>query len=198
MAQALADQLDFDEVRFIPAATPPHKNKPGTSAQHRATMVQLAIANNPMFTFDDCELKRSGASYTIDTLETLRKNLGVQTSLSLLMGSDAFKQFDTWYRWQDILEYCHIVLVQRPIKMSQTSNESNPLSKTLESFLHQHYTENKHDLHDAPAGLITMQQFQALDISSTAIREAMQHGESIRYLLPDSVMDYIHLHHLYQ
>jgi len=194
MAQELADTLNFDEVRFIPAANPPHKNTPSISAEHRAAMVRLGIANNPVFTFDDCELRRTGASYTIDTLLSLREELGSQTSITLFMGSDAFTKFDTWHRWQEIIPLCHIVLVQRPT--AQT--EANKLPKLLETFLHNHYSENGDDLHTSPAGFVTMRPVTALDISSTAIREAFKHGYSARYLMPDSVIEYIHAHNLYK
>ena len=67
MAQELAEGLHLDTVRFIPAANPPHKNQPEISAEQRAAMVKLAIANNDRFMFDDRELHRAGASYTLDT-----------------------------------------------------------------------------------------------------------------------------------
>lgn len=192
MAQELTDALNFDEVRFIPAANPPHKNALAISAEHRAAMVQLSIADNTGFSFDDRELHRAGASYTIDTLLSLREDLGMQTSITLLMGSDAFTKFDTWHRWQEIIQLCHIALVQRP------QAEANKLPKILETFLHNHYTEHSDDLHTAPAGFVTMRQVTALDISSTAIREAFKHGYSARYLMPDSVIEYIHTHKLYK
>lgn len=193
MAQELADTLNFDEVRFIPAASPPHKDTPTISAEHRAAMVRLAIADNPAFSIDERELHRAGASYTIDTLLSLRADLGLQTSLTLLMGSDAFTKFDTWHRWEEIIQLCHIALVQRP----QQKAEASKLSKTLETFLHNHYTENGDDLHSSPAGFVTMRQVTALDISSTAIRHLFQQHHSTRYLMPDNVIDYIKTHRLY-
>ena len=156
--------------------------------------VQLGIVGNPSFVFDDRELQRTGASYTLDTLHSLRNELGNQVSITLFMGSDAFTKFDTWHRWQEIIDLCHIALVQRP----QLRGHDQKLSKTLETFLHNHYTENADDLHSQPAGYVTMRQVTALDISSTAIRHALQHGDSVRYLLPDNVADYIKQHQLYR
>lgn len=194
MAQELADALNLDSVRFIPAANPPHKDAPGISAEQRAAMVKLAIANNGSFVFDDRELHRAGASYTLDTLLSLREELGRETSITLFMGSDAFTKFDTWHRWQEIINHCHIALVQRP----QLRGHDHKLSKTLETFLHNHYSENGDDLHQQAAGFVTMRQITALDISSTAIRQALQHGDSVRYLIPDNVIEYIQQHQLYQ
>ncbi len=193
MAQELADALNLDTVRFIPAANPPHKNAPDISAEQRAAMVKLAIANNDSFVFDDRELHRTGASYTLDTLLSLREELGEKTSITLFMGSDAFTKFDTWHRWQEIIQHCHIALVQRP----QLRGHEHKLSKSLETFLHNHYSENSDDLHQQAAGFVTMRQITALDISSTAIRHALQHGDSVRYLMPDNVIEYAQQHQLY-
>jgi nicotinate-nucleotide adenylyltransferase len=194
MAQELADALNLDSVRFIPAANPPHKDAPAISAEQRAAMVKLAIANNDCFVFDDRELHRAGASYTLDTLLSLREELGSNTSITLFMGSDAFTKFDTWHRWQEIISLCHIALVQRP----QLRGHDHKLSKTLETFLHNHYSENSDDLHLHASGFVTMRQITALDISSTAIRHALQHGDSVRYLMPDNVIEYIQQHKLYR
>lgn len=192
MAQELADALHFDEIRFIPAASPPHKHTPSISAEHRAAMVRLAIADNPTFVCDARELHRNGASYSIDTLLSLRDELGAQASITLFMGSDAFTKLDTWHRWEEIIQHCHIALVQRP------HAHQDKLPKVLETFLHNHYTENGDDLHTTPAGYVTMREITALDISSTAIREAFKHAYSTRYLMPDNVIDYIRQHQLYR
>ena len=192
MAQELAEALALDEVRFIPAATPPHKPTPSLSSAHRAAMVQLAIGHNPIFKFDNRELLRAGASYTIDTLISLRNELGENTSLVLFMGSDAFTHFNTWHNWEKIIQLCHIALVQRPI-----SSIKQPLPKVLETFLHNHYTENVDDLRETNAGYVTMQSITPLDISSTAIRSNLQNKNSARYLMPDSVLDYIESNMLY-
>lgn len=194
MAQELAEQLSLTEVRFIPSANPPHKPAPHVSAEHRANMVQLAIANNPLFKLDKRELLRTGASYTYDTLLSLREELGTQASITLFMGNDAFTKLNTWHRWQELLTLCHICLVARPSKLNQPTER---LSKGLESYLQEHYTETSDDLTKHANGLITMRQITALDISSTAIRESLQQQHSVCYLLPDNVLSYIQEHQLY-
>ena len=139
MAQELADALNLSEVHFIPSANPPHKSVPTVSAEHRAAMVQLAIADNPLFKLDTRELERMGASYTIDSLISLREEFGLegkqQISLCLIIGSDAFVHLNTWARWQELLNYCHIILVQRP-----TANKQTKLTDELTVFLQNHYT----------------------------------------------------------
>jgi nicotinate-nucleotide adenylyltransferase len=193
MAQELAENLKLSAVRFIPAAQPPHKCAPEVSAEHRVAMVRLGIEGNALFSCDDRELYREGASYTIDTLLSLRDELGPDVSLVLLIGSDAFTKFDTWHRWQEIIALCHIALVQRPMDMKQ-----EPLSEALQHFLQSHYTEHAEDLHTHPAGFVMMQTITALDISSTAIRSTLKLQNSARYLLPDSIIEFIRTYHLYK
>lgn len=192
MAQELAETLNLDEVRFIPAANPPHKTAPTVSAEHRAHMVQLAIEHNALFQLDTRELNRSGASYTIDTLIALRNELGDDVALCLMMGSDAFTKLNTWHRWQELLDYCHLILVRRP-----NSTPKQPLDKVLESLLHEHYTEHREDLSKQAAGCIHMQTTTQLDISSTVIRAAFQKKLMPYYLMPEAVIHYIKSHQLY-
>ncbi|MBC7756457.1 MAG: nicotinate-nucleotide adenylyltransferase [Bdellovibrio sp.] len=192
MAQALADALQLDEVRFIPSATPPHKVAPEVSAIQRAEMVRIAISDNPLFKLDMRELERTGASYTIDTLISLRKELGASVALCLIMGSDAFIQLNTWARWQELLNYCHIILVQRPNTIKQSK-----LADELAALLEQNYTESIADLSQKPAGYVHMQAISALDISSTVIRANLKTTHSIRYLVTNDVLNYINLNSLY-
>ena len=192
LAQELADALNFSEVCFIPSANPPHKTVPKVSAQHRAAMVQLAISDNPLFNLDIRELDRLGASYTIDTLISLQEELGGSVALCLIMGSDAFAKLNTWHRWQALLDYCHIILVQRPTSATQPQ-----LADELSVLLHDHYTENVSDLADENAGYIHMQKITALDITATNIRAQLEAGLSPRYLMPDNVLDYMKHNKLY-
>lgn len=192
MAQELTDALKLSEVRFIPSANPPHKAAPKVSAQQRAQMVQLAIDDNPLFKLDRRELERTGASYTIDTLISLREELGKNASLCLMMGSDAFTKLDSWHRWQEMLDYCHIILVQRP------NSKTEKLSDKMTAFLSAHYTENIDDLAEKSVGYIHMQAITAQDISATNIREKLALGCSPKYLLPDNVLNYIQQHQLYK
>ena len=193
MAQELADALNLSEVRFIPAASPPHRDQPAASASHRALMVNLAIAGNPTFSLDKRELERSGASYTIDTLFSLREELGPDISLCLLMGSDAFLGLSSWHRWNELLTYAHIVVAHRPNAPPQPENMAEP----LKALWMQTATTRIEDLAEKNAGYIFMQRITPLDISATAIRTGINKNKSPRYLAPDEVIDYIHTHQLY-
>ncbi len=191
MAQELADNLNMQEVRFIPSANPPHKPAPIVSAEQRAEMVQLAIQDNPRFTLDRLELERTGPSYTIDTLENLYHQ-NEETALCLIMGTDAFLRLDTWHHWKEIVNYCHIILVQRPANQQQAA-----LNQTLTTFLEEYYTEDLASLNMQRSGLICMQQITALTISSSLIRALITSKKSINYLTPSSVEKYIQKHQLY-
>lgn len=192
MAQELADTLGMDEVKFIPSANPPHKDSVMVSAEHRSAMVKLAIADNSLFSVDELELKRDGTSYTIDTLISLRESLGSDTSLCLMMGSDAFVKLNTWHRWQELLDYAHIVLVQRP-----STHPHDALPSEVETLLRDHFTEQHTDLSNHNAGSIMMQQITAQDISSTGIRGLLEHEVAISYLVPYAVAEYITQQKLY-
>ena len=197
MAQEIADALELSEVRFIPAANPPHKELPTVSAKSRAKMVELAIKDNPLFKLDEHELNRVGASYTIDTLISLRAEVEAEfddVALCLIMGSDAFTKLNTWHRWQEILNYCHIILVQRPA----TSTDQVPLNNDLALLLQNHYTENVSDLSSQNAGFIHMQSITALSISSTAIRSTFNLKKNPRYLMPQAVIEYIEANQFYK
>lgn len=196
MAQELADTLNLSEIRFIPAATPPHKTQPSISAQHRLEMVRLAIADNPRFALDSRELQRaqydsSLPSYTIDTLISLHGELGEETAIHLLMGSDAFLGLPTWHRWQELLGYCHIIVAHRP---GFTVTENMP--KPLKTFWDDSATTLIADLSRKNAGYILMQPITPLDISATRIREDLKKNLTPRYLMPERLIEYINKYHL--
>jgi nicotinate-nucleotide adenylyltransferase len=194
MAQELADAVRLDEVLFVPAAIPPHRQQPATSAQQRAGMVALAIQDHPSFRLDMRELLREGASYTIDTLQSLRMELGEETSISLLLGSDAFLGLPGWHHWQELLDLAHIVVAYRPNAPIVKEQLHPQLKQRCDTRL----TDDASLLGKTRAGHIYMQHITALDISATLIRQCIQGSTSPRYLLPDSVIGYIETERLYR
>ncbi|WP_334108360.1 nicotinate-nucleotide adenylyltransferase [Methylobacillus sp.] len=191
MAQELAEALNLSEVRFIPSATPPHRDQPTSSAKQRAEMVALAIADNPLFKLDTRELEREGYSYTIDTLQSLHEELQGKARLCLLMGMDALAGITSWHRWQELLQFAHIVVATRPGAVLPADNLA------LAGFLQTHTVSSLPQLYTQAHNGIYIQCITALDISATHIRHQLQIGQSPRYQLPDSVLDYIHRYHLY-
>jgi nicotinate-nucleotide adenylyltransferase len=175
-AQEAAWARGIDEVRFIPARQPPHKRgEPVTEAHHRLAMTNAAIVGNPLFTVSTIEMDREGPSFTVDTLRELREP-GVE--LSFIVGMDSLRDLPTWHDPQGILALAEIVAVYRG------GIDTVDLSK-LESAL----PSVKERVHVVP--------IPALDVSSTDIRARVAAGQPIRYLVPNSVIDYIEKNRLY-
>jgi nicotinate-nucleotide adenylyltransferase len=193
MAQELHDALELATIRFVPAARPPLRAAPQTSAAQRAEMVRLAIAGNAAFGLDLRELARTGPSYTFDTLSELRAELGSATPLALLLGGDAFLGLPGWHRWQELPQLAHLVVAHRPGAVPDATR----MPPELQALWQQRASAHPADLHRSPAGKIFLQRITALDISASHIRRTLQQGRSARYLLPDAVGDYIAAHRLY-
>lgn len=193
MAEELADSLDLAEVRFLPAARPPHRAEPHCAGQHRIEMVKLAITGNTRFNIDLREFERAGPSYMVDTLTSLRQALGAFQPIYLLLGADAFLGLPTWHRWQQLFELAHIAVAHRP---GVTLDADNPkMSAALRAEWQQRYRNARTQ---GAAGHILLREITALDISASRIRSTLTHGRSVRYLMPETVYDYIHTHHLYE
>ena len=190
IAQETAEAFALSQVKFLPAAKPPLKTEPDVTPEQRAEMVQLAIAANSLFSLDTRELDRDGPSYTIDTLAALRAEYP-QDALCLIIGTDAFSRFDQWHRWQQMLDYCHLIVVSRP-PVADT-HLSEPLRKLLQS----HQTQDTTQLSQHTYGLIAMHTVTALDISSSQIRNLLRAHQSPAYLCPEAVISYIQAHQLY-
>src|SRR5690606_23896384 len=113
IALELLERTGLREVRFVPAARPPHRAAPETPAAVRLSMLEAAVAGEPRFIVDRRELDRPGPSYTVDTLESLAEDFPDAT-LCLLLGMDAFAGLPGWHRWTALLELAHIVVADRP------------------------------------------------------------------------------------
>lgn len=185
----LLEHLPASELRFMPCSLPPHREPPGISARQRAAMIELAIAGEPRFSCDMRELERAGPSYTIDSLASLRQEIGGQRSLILVMGCDALLGLDRWHRWQELLEHCHIAAIARP---GWEWPKDGELAAYLES-----RRSTVPELTARPAGGVHITSLRPLEISATEIRRLLQSQRSARYLVPDAVHTYIHQHRLY-
>ena len=192
LAERLQQTLAFEAIRFIPAAIPALKDAPNVSAEQRADMVKLAIAVDSKFQIDTRELHRAGPSYTIDSLISLRKELGDKVSICWLIGSDAFAKLNTWHRWNELLNYCHFVVVKRPL-----SEELN-WNAEVELLVKTHQTKDANSLKNSASGKVLIQEIEALDISSTEIRQQISSKDDASRLMPRNVINYIQQHHLYE
>jgi nicotinate-nucleotide adenylyltransferase len=190
-ALELVERLQLQQLRLMPSAEPPHRDTPDCSAEHRVAMVELAVIGEPRLVCDARELRRPGKSYTIDSLIELRGELGPQCGLCLVMGCDAVLEITGWHRWQELLDWAHIVVIARP-------GWELPATGTVANWLADHRLEHPGSLRERPAGGILIEELRPLAISSTEIRGLLASGRSARYLMPQSVVDYIQTNKLYR
>ena len=112
-ALALLEQYNFELIRFIPCQQSPLKEKTFVDARHRWEMLSIVTRSYDRLTIDDRELRRSGPSYTIDTLKEIHEETQHKTVLVLILGVDAYLDFCKWHHFNEILSFCHVMLLQR-------------------------------------------------------------------------------------
>jgi len=173
LAETARDTLRLDKVYFVPAADPPHKQ--GSiiaSAEHRLTMLQMAIADNDAFAISLIDIEREGPNYTADMLEIARqKLLSPGDDLWFLMGLDSVIDFPNWHEPERIRQLARLAAATRP----GYDIDWTPLEKALPGISHE----------------VTLLPMPGVDIASNNIRRRILHGSSIRYLVPENVRNYI-------
>lgn len=170
----------LDEVLFVPAGKPPHKqNAQVSDPEHRYMMTVLATLTNPYFEVSRLEIDRGGVSYTVDTLRTLREQYGPEAELFFITGADAILDITTWKDSDQCLALAHFVAATRP------GFSLDHLPESTRQWLAR-YKDRFHIL-----------RVPAMAISSTEIRERVREGCSIRYLVPEPVEHYIRRQGLY-
>lgn len=189
-ALEIAEQLELREVRMLPSGQPPHRGAPMATPEQRRHALELALVGQSLLRLDTRELDREGPSYMVDTLLSLRAELGTR-SLCLILGQDAFNGLAGWHRWQQLTELAHLVVISRP---GVESPESGPLAALIEACS----VESVDELRARPAGAILFRSVTALGFSANDIREQLASGLSPRYLLPDAVLDYLVQEGVYQ
>lgn len=180
VAWEAAEFLDA-EVRLIPASVPPHRPQPVASAEQRLALLRAALAGQDRLRLDDRELRRSGPSYSMDTLLELRAEIGAERPLILLLGIDAWAGLPGWNRWQSLFGLCHFAILTRP-------GHSPMLPMALRDESAARRTAKVTDLQSTPAGKVIEIQVSALEISATAIRRELAAGREPRYLVPDTLL----------
>lgn len=188
-ALEISQVLDLSKVMFIPCYQPVHRKLPLASPHERLAMVRLAIQNEPKLMVNDCEIMRQGPSYTIDTLQHLRKEMPT-TPFCLIMGIDALLNFPSWHRWEEILTLAHLIVMRRP-------QYQLPATGIVADLLKQRLQFTAEALYEPIAGNILLQPVTLLEISATEIRKLIAAGKSPRFLLPESVFNYIKQHGVY-
>ncbi len=195
MAEEAVESLGLDCCLFVPAWVPPHKpHLKILSYEHRRQMVMLAIAGHPHFRISDVERDLRGKSYTLLTLRALKAALPRRTTLTFLVGRDAFFEMQTWWKYRDIFRIAEVAVFDRPL----------PVPRDPLSFLQHHVSPDYR--RDPSSFSYRSQHFSTvrwlsttrLDIASSRIRKLVAEKKSIRFLVPDSVLDYIDKNGLYR
>lgn len=190
MALELKQRLGMDEMRLLPCHIPPHRQHPVASAEQRAAMVELAVADCPELSVDRLELGNPEPSYSLHTLTVLREQLGPEPALCLAMGMDSLAGLDSWYGWDDLLELAHITVATRP-------GWALPEAGVMGDYVARHRAERT-ALRERPGGAIVIEELSLLPISATDIREQIKRGESAQFLMPDAAWAHILRHSLYR
>lgn len=188
MAVEAKQTLGLDEVRFIPCHKPPHRDVPAASSEQRLALLQLAVAGYDGLLVDDRELRRDTASYTVDTLLSLRQELGDNVSLVFMVGMDAFAQMHLWHRWQALRDLAHIAVMSRPDSVAVTDAT---LCQWLET------ADPPSIVNTQSAGGLVMLSQSLLNISATHIRQQLPMSPNT-VAIPLPVAQYIKEHGLYQ
>ncbi len=176
--------LVLEEVRFVPAAFPPHRRTPVAGAEQRLHMTGLAVSEIPGFRLDDRELRRPGPSYTVPTLQSFRAELG-QRPICLMVGMDAFQGIESWHRASDLPQLSHLVVILRP------GWDSVPQDEALPQWLRGRRCSDPSELALVPAGKLIFQAVRPHDISGSQIRAMLARGESVHSMIPGVVEAYI-------
>jgi len=192
IAEGALNNLGIEKCILIPSSSPPHKDKIHTENNLRLEMVKIAIEGNEGLSVSDIELRREEPSYTLITLNEL-KDEGLYEELYFLIGADNLTEIKTWYNFDALLEITRFVIVPRSgceksfnlIQRVKSGKKIDDIDDEGLSYLIDNI--DRIDTLNLPM----------IDISSTYIRELLYTGKSIKYLVPDGVIDYIYEHNLY-
>ena len=173
LARDAVEQLGLSRLIFVPAALSPHKlaSVPGADGAQRLAMLRAAVAGEPRFAVDPCELERAGPSYTVDTLLDLRCRLPAGTALFYLLGEDHLPKLHTWHRAGELPALATFVVFRRTDRPASVRAAEKANFPVLE---------------------------RRVDLSATEIRNRVAAGRSIRYFVPESVAAIIETARLYR
>jgi len=184
-AEEVREALGFDAVFFMPLFFPPHKeDKELIGAEKRIEMAGIAIKGNPGFSVSDIEVKRKGMSYTIDTVRELKKEA---IEPSIVVGSDSFNEITTWCEYEELFKITDFVVVPRPGYAVKKIAEVVPVELAKKFW----YDEVTNSYMNSWGRRVTYVGITQMDISSSAIRKKAKEGGSIKYLVPEAVLEFI-------
>jgi nicotinate-nucleotide adenylyltransferase len=194
VAEEVREALGLGRVLFMPAADPPHKHHHATPEQ-RLEMVRLAIAGTRAFDVLDLELRRDGPSYTADTLALLGERFSGD-ELWFIIGTDQFRVLESWSRPEQVLARTNLAVVRRPGEKEGPLRELLPLE--LADQFEPECDAPQDTLRHRSGHRVSAVPITRIDVSSSMLRACLARGDSVRYLVPDSVADFIEERGLYR
>ncbi len=177
VSEVAREEYELDQIIFVPACIPPHKNEGVIDSLHRLAMVELAIQDNPYFTVSDVEIKRGGISYTIDTIMYF-KTLYSEADFYFIAGTDTIHQLPNWKYIDKLLACGHFIGAIRPDGTDEIDSVVNLFGPLGKEKIHRMYVPE-------------------LKLSATELRDRIQTGKTVRYMVPKAVREYILEHHIY-
>ena len=195
-AEEIAEKLKLDQVYFMPTAKPPHKSEePLASYRHRLEMLKLAVSDRPGFWTSDLENHLPQPSYTINTIKSFKKAWNARTRIFFLIGLDSFMTLPKWHSYQELLVECSFVVFGRA-GIPETFDD---LEKMLVENVAPKIRWNSANEYFSAPGIKPVHFLPGgqLEISSTNLRQRLEAGASVRYLVPEPVRIYIENHGLY-
>lgn len=200
VARAAAEAFDAP-VSLLPAADPPHREPPLVDAATRARLVALAVEGHPQLSIDRRELERGGRSYSVDTVAGFRAESGPDAPLAWLLGEDAFAGFSRWHQWQRLFPLCHWLVAIRPGPDGSLAQDPGDVEASwpdeLRAVAGRRWVATADELRQSPGGRLARLILPARPESSTAIRDAIAHGDPWTQWVPPAVAAEIRRNHLY-
>ncbi|MDP6969693.1 MAG: nicotinate-nucleotide adenylyltransferase [Gammaproteobacteria bacterium] len=190
-AKALAELLAVP-VTLLPNGVPAHRDRPDASPEQRLAMLRMACENEAQLLVDSREIERTGPSYTIDSVMAMRAEMASSDGLIWCLGEDAFAQLHTWHRWRDLLQYTHLLVLQRPAS-------DGPKDTELLDFWQRHRVRQVRHLLARPSGSIASIGLPQYAVSATTIRQLLVQGKTPpEHMLPAKIAHYIAAQNLYK
>lgn len=186
LAEEIRTKFNLDKIVFVPCSSPPHK-EPGdlADARHRLVMAHLATVSNPSFEVSTFEVDKGGKSYSIDTVRHFRALTGGEAQLYFIVGADMMADIFSWKNIEELLKTCRFIAVPRP-------------GYDLAKIMNYHFLgSEKYSRSSSLLENVLVQETAMLDISATNIRQRVKEWKSIKYLVPETVEQYIHNQKLY-
>ncbi|TIC81174.1 nicotinate-nucleotide adenylyltransferase [Crenobacter intestini] len=191
LARALRDELALDEVRLIPAGRPYHRDSgPHADAEQRLAMVRLGIAGETGLTADAREVVSARNAYTVETLEALRAELGQDTELWCLIGSDSLEHLDRWHRWRELFALANLAVAIRP------GFDAARLAPAVRAEWDARQVSDFSNR--TPCGTIRALALTPVALSATEIRRRLAAGDDVADCVPEAVAAHIRRLGLYR